>query len=453
MTPKTCFRCDWHGETKEPRCPNCGERLYVAGVSNSDRVRVPEGGPSEERSRGTASTAGTARPGIRTRSLDPPPSPANPVEPSRRSRLYALAFVLAALVLTVALGAWLTAHEERPAPAASTQVDLTGTLVYAVPDGEGWSRLWRWDLESGVVAEGPRVRTAIELVSASGANVGWVGVTSELEDGSLRASVLRSLREDDRSVALLSGDIVSWESRGTAVVAVRRGPTSGCERRVTIRWASLFGATPEQRFADPALCGDVLSVGVDATAATYFTLSRSGHVGVFIAGPDRIYSILSDHALIGTSSVGDMLVVPSTSLPGAPLVAVRPAHISAELANTELYFRARASNVLSRYGVGEERLAINRVLAWSPDSSAVLVIGRVGERRGVFELRAGPEDEPRPPVLLAGAEGTAYATYSHDGSAIVLTQAGLVTVIDAVVSRLDPPTGGPAPTGPIVWIS
>ena len=452
MTPKTCLRCDWRGETKEAKCPNCGEPLYVAGASKSNGVRMPVAGPSEERSRGTASEAGMARSGIPARPPDPPPSPADPVEPSRRSRLFALAFVLAALVLTAALGAWLNAHEERPAPAASTQIDLTGTLVYAAPDGEGWSRLWRWDLASDLVAQGPRVPTAIELVSALGANVGWVGVTSELADGSLRASVLRSLRVDDRSQALLSGDIVSWESRGTAVAAVRRGPTSGCERRVTIRWASLFGAIREQRFADPALCGDVLSVGVDATAATYFTLSRSGRVGVFIADLHRIYSILPDHALVGTSSVGDMLVVPSTSLPGAPLVAVRPSHISAELANTELFFRGRGSNTLTRYGVGEERLAINRVLAWSPDSSTVLVVGRVGDRRGVFELRAGPEDEPRLPVFLAGAEGAAFATYSHDGSAIVLTQAGLVTVIDGVVSGLDPPTGGPAPTGPIVWI-
>jgi hypothetical protein len=302
------------------------------------------------------------------------------------------------------------------------------------------------------VTQGPRVRTAIELVDASGANVGWVGITSELPDGSLRASVLRSLRSDDRPMSILSGDIVSWEPRGTVVVAVRRGPlTSACERRVSIRWAKLVTATREQRFADPALCGDVLSVGVDDTA-TYFTLSRSGHVGLFLAGFHRIHLMLPDHALVGISTVGDMLVVPSTSLPGLPLVAVRPGQVSAELANTELFFRGRGANTLTRYGVGDERFAINRILAWSPDASAALVIGRLGDRRGVFELRAGPQDEPRLPVYLAPAEGTAFAAYSHDGAAIVLTQAGLVTVIDGAVSTLRPPTGGPAPAGPIVWL-
>jgi hypothetical protein len=335
---------------------------------------------------------------------------------------------------------------------ASAQVDLTGTLVYAVPDGEGWSRLWRWDLATGVVGQGPRVRKAIELVNASGANVGWVGVTSELTDGSLRASALRSLRPDDSPMSLLTGDIVSWEPRGTVVVAVRRGPiTSGCERRVAIHWAKLVTATREERFVDPALCGDVLSVGVDDTA-TYFTLSRSGHVGLFLAGFHRIHLMLPDHALVGISSVGDMLVVPSTSLPGLPFVAVGPEQVSAQFANTELFFRGRGANTLTRYGVGNDRFAINRVLAWSPDASAALVIGRLADRRGVFELRAGPADEPRAPVYLAPAEGTAFAAYSHDGAAIVLTQAGLVTVIDGVVSDLRPPTGGPVPAGPIVWL-
>lgn len=390
--------------------------------------------------------------GTPLRPPDPPPSPTSALQPSSRSTRSAISFVLAALVLTVALGSWLYAHREHPTPAASPQDDLTGTLVYAVPDGEGWSRLWRWNLATGPVAQGPRVRTAIELVNASGANVGWVGVTSELADGSLRASVLRSIRPDDRSMSILSGDIVSWEPRGTAVVAVRRGPlTPDCERRVTIRWAKLVTATHERRFADPTLCGDVLSTGVDDNA-TYFTLSRSGHIGVFLAGFRRIHLVLPNHALVGISSVGDMLVVPSTSLPGLPLVAVRPEHISAELANTELFFRGRGPNTLTRYGAGSERFAINRVLAWSPDASAALVVGRLGDRRGVFELRTGPEAEPRLPAYLGRSEGVAFAAYSHDGAAIVLTQAGLVTVIDGVVSTLRPPTDGPAPAGPIVWL-
>ena len=452
MTPKTCLRCDWQGATKGTKCPNCAAPLYVVGDHRPEGAGAPVRGHPEERNREAASTASMAPSGTAPRPPDPPPSPTDPLESSSRSSRPALAFVLAALVLTVALGSWLNAHKQQAAPAASTQPDLAGTLVYAVPDGEGWSRLWRWDLATGLVAQGPRVRTAIELVNASGANVGWVGVTSELADGSLRASVLRSLRPDDRSMSILSGDIVSWEPRGTAVVAVRRGPlTSGCERRVTIKWAKLVTATREQRYADPALCGEVLSVGVDDNA-TYFTLSRSGRVGVFLAGFHRIHLVLPDHALVGISSVGDMLVVPSTSLPGLPLVAVRPGQVSAELANTELFFRGRGSNTLTRYGVGDDRFAINRVLAWSPDASAALVIGRLGGRRGVFELRAGPEDEPRLPVYLGRAEGEAFSAYSHDGVAIVLTQAGLVSVIDGVVATLRPPTDGPAPAGPIVWL-
>ena len=73
-----------------------------------------------ERSREAASTASSPPSGTPAPSVEPSPSPTDAVEPSGRSARSAVAFVVAALVLTVTLGTWLKAHEERSAPALET---------------------------------------------------------------------------------------------------------------------------------------------------------------------------------------------------------------------------------------------------------------------------------------------------------------------------------------------
>ncbi len=167
MSPKTCLRCDWQGETHEPSCPNCGARpLYVVGATPSQGAGVPERGHPQEPS--TPREAGTPS----TRS-DPTPHPTDPVEPSGGSARSTAVFVLAALVMTITLGTWLKAHEERPASAASADFTVpetpandgsTGTRVegvtpsdpprfrrqtltedgipfsFRVPTGVGWER-------------------------------------------------------------------------------------------------------------------------------------------------------------------------------------------------------------------------------------------------------------------------------------------------------------------------
>src|SRR2546422_5840684 len=101
MTLKTCLRCDWQGETKESGCPNCGERsLYLVGAPPSGEAGRP--------------------PGISFPQSDPSTPSTDAVGSSGRSARAALPFVLAASVLIVALGTLLKAHEERSAPAASS---------------------------------------------------------------------------------------------------------------------------------------------------------------------------------------------------------------------------------------------------------------------------------------------------------------------------------------------
>ena len=118
MTWKTCFRCDWEGETKESECPNCATRpLYVMGASTAKVEAAPVRNHPDERSRETP------------RRQPPPPSetstPSSPpkgdaIEPNGRSPHPTIAYVLAALVFVVVVGAFLNRRGEMsPGPAAA----------------------------------------------------------------------------------------------------------------------------------------------------------------------------------------------------------------------------------------------------------------------------------------------------------------------------------------------
>lgn len=120
MTLKTCLRCDWQGETNEPTCPNCERPLYVMGGSPPEGTGVPASAHPAERSRETASTESKAPSGASTVQPIPPASPTDAGGSSSRPRRSTAAFVLAALLLIVALGTWFNAHEDRSASAGST---------------------------------------------------------------------------------------------------------------------------------------------------------------------------------------------------------------------------------------------------------------------------------------------------------------------------------------------
>lgn len=455
MTSKECLRCDWQGVTDAKRCPTCAEPLYAPRSRPPEGAEAPVRGHSEERSREAASTASVAPSGVPPRPSSPHPGPVGPTEPAEptnRSRSL-IAFVVVALVLATAIGSWLDAHKAPPrrSAAPASPMRLGGTLVYAVPDGAGHTRLWRWDLASGVVQRGPRVTRAIGLVDASGAKAGWVGLTSELADGRLRASLLPSLGSGDRAVPLITGDLVSWGPRGDTVVAARRGVLEpGCRRRVSIVLQDVVPRLRERQYADPALCGDLLSVA-QGNASTFFTLQRGSRTGIFLAGFHRIHPVLAGHALVGMSAVNDMLVVPARTLHGVP-VAARPEQRFPDLSGTGLFFQGQRPTVVTSYGVAGEGFAIERVLTWSPDALTALVIGRLGDRRGVYELDAGPAVGQRTPRYVARADGYLYATWTAYGVAILETRNGLFILTPHASVRMAAPTDAPAPLGPIVWI-
>ena len=464
MTTRTCLRCDWQGSTNAATCPNCSEPLYELGKPTSEGTGAEVRGHPEERSREAASTARVAPSAAPSRpssvsshrgNIPPGPEPAS--DPATTTSRSLIAFVLTALVLVFVLGSWLKAHTPpgKPAalaPASASATNLTGTLVYAVPDGLDHSRLWRWDLATDTAVRGPRVAHALELVDARGANFGWIGVTSELHDGLLQASVLRFLGPDDRPTPIFAGDMVSWGPGGATVIAGRRGPLqSGCHRRISIVWAKLVPALREQKYVAPALCGDLLSIG-EENNETLFTLERHGRVGIYFAGIGRIHSVLQGSALVAVSGLSDMIVVGDQGLPALGPLPFRPGQEYGDLKDVGLYFSGLGEPRPIPYDSGGAAFAIDRLLAWSTDASVALVEGRLGDQHGLYELDTAPGNGLDAPIPIGPAQGVPYATFTHDGELIVETIAGLFQVVHDQLVPLTPPGDAPAPAGPIVWI-
>jgi hypothetical protein len=457
MTTRTCLRCDWQGTTDEKRCPNCAAPLYAWGEPPSEGTEGAVRGHPEERSRAAAST-GIVAPSAPTSRPPSPPSPHEAEEPRTTRSRSLVALVLTVIVLAVAVGSWLNAHTEPAAsPAARNQViptGLTGTLVYAVPDGPDRSRLWRWDLATGRVVRGPRVPRAIELVDARGASPGWIGVTSELPDGRLRASVLRFLGPDDRATPILEGDMVSWGPQGATVIAGRRGPLRhGCRRSVSIVWAKLVPELREREYADPSLCGDLLSIGQDS-ASTMFTLDRDGQIGVFFAGGDvgTIHPVLPGYAMVAVSALSDIIVVPREALASLAPLPARSDQEHADLQGAGLHFLGSGEPRPLRYGVGSDSFAIARMLAWNASAASALVVGRQGFRRGFYLLDTASGDGVGDPRYIGPVSGIPYGTFAFDDTVFVETTDGLFATIGEDLVPLRRPTDAPAPDGPIVWI-
>ena len=365
----------------------------------------------------------------------------------RRRRALAAGLVVA-LVTSVL---WVVIRQTG-VPVSSSTPSLDGTILYAVDDGPGWARLWRWDLETNRVRPGPRVREPQELVNAAGAAPGLVGVTSKDADARSTASLLRFLGPNDAPVPLVRGDLISWSGHGVSVVAVKRGPIVGGCRPVVIETRTVIPPLSERQLAE-RICGDVLSVGRDSNS-TYFTRWNGRTADIVLAGYGRIREILPDHALLSLSPASDMLVVPTNALPAIPLapLAVRAADgppIS-EVFGTALYFRGLADP--RPYGGANGQLWIDRVLAWSDDSTSALIAGRFQGRNGVFQIATGPGRDLPAPRFVGAIDGGTWATFAADATGIVLTSDVFSVVRDGTSVPLPLPPDAPSPNGPIVWL-
>ncbi len=341
------------------------------------------------------------------------------------------------------------------APSATADALLGGgTLLYAVDEGAGWSRLWRWDLADGYVREGPRVRRPIELIHADGAEPGIVGVTSRTPGGDEAASLLRFLSPSDVPMPLVRGDLVTWGSRGASVVVVKRGPLLGpCRRHLAIVIKTILPGTVDREF-DRTMCGDILSVGRDSNA-TYFTWRRSDRIDLVSAGFGTTHHVLSEVALLSVSPAGDMVVVPADGLPmtSMSLATLRDRGDVPPPAvfGISSFFRG-LRGAPRPYGSGDEGLWIDRLLSWSPDSTVALVTGRLGDRVGLYEIAAEPGPRTQPPRWVGPIQGETWATFAEEGLAFVWTDDRLFATKDGGLEPVSIPHGAPRPDGPVVWL-
>jgi hypothetical protein len=117
MSSKVCLRCDWDGETNGSACPNCGVPLYVIGAP-----RKPKAGNDPVEPSHHAEPPDEPQ-GERTSRTGPP-------EPAAATfARWAGAFVVAALLLTVAFDAWLRSDDARPSRAASPDPTVDNTTA------------------------------------------------------------------------------------------------------------------------------------------------------------------------------------------------------------------------------------------------------------------------------------------------------------------------------------
>jgi hypothetical protein len=239
------------------------------------------------------------------------------------------------------------------------------------------------------------------------------------------------------------------------VVALKRGPLTGpCTRHLTVVTKTIVPTLVERQF-DRTVCGDILSVGRDSNT-TYLTLRRGERTDIVYAGYGRTHMVLPGHALLAISPASDMLVVAKNDLPPDPasLIALRDRGDvpPSSIFGTALFYRGFGVHPRP-YRSGGDVLWIDRVFAWSRDSTTALVAGRLGNAVGVYRITTGPGRRTEPPRWVGPIRGSSWATFSDDGSAFLWTDDQLAVLDGGELQPLPLPTGAPAPQGPIVWLA
>jgi hypothetical protein len=331
-----------------------------------------------------------------------------------------------------------------------------GLLVYAVRDGQGAARLWRWNLRSGTVAKGPLIREPIAMVNVKSAGYGWLGLTSDLGNGVHEAAVLGSLDAGAEVAPLGRADIVTWARDGASAVFVDRGPLlDGCRREISVSVAHV-GVEGRDVVMDDTICGDVLSTG--RTSIGYFLTKQGlGRVDVIGEGYEDAGVLLEDYGVIAISPGGDMLVTPGTEFLPA-IVPTRPATGDYDPPPFRIAGHAYAYEQFNGapvpYVVEGVALRVDEVLSYVPGATMALVNGRLdGDRPGLWELPLGvARVESTTPRYIADIEGFTSAAYANDGTAFVVTGGRLWRLGNHRLTPVDMPDGAPVPNGPLAWI-
>ncbi len=364
-------------------------------------------------------------------------------------------FALLAFLLT--RGGGPDAEPRGVSPSSAARVRSSGLLVYAAPDRRGTTRLWRWNLQRGTVAKGPRIREPLALVNVGSPDDGRLGVTSDVGNGTREAIVLDSLDADAVTTSLGRADFITWVRQGTSAIFVDRGPLlDGCRREISV-FVEQVRVEGTEVVVHDTICGDVLSAG--RTSIGYFLTEQGlGRVDVVGEGYPDAGVLLEGFGVIAISPGGDMLVTPDTAflptiVPTRPVTGDYDPPPSWIAGPAFAYRQFRGPPV--PYLVRGVALRVDEVLAYGPGDAIALVVGRLGgDRPGLWELPLGVERvESTTPRYVADVGGVTAAAYASDGSAFVVTEGRLWLLGDHRLTPLDMPEGAPVPNGPLAWIA
>jgi hypothetical protein len=418
VTEVVCLRCDWKGASGKS-CPRCGAPLYRVVAPPPPRTpRTPTAGPG---------------------AIDEDGSSVSPESPERVPRTphgvpsspWGALSGLAAIVVVIALVWARIPHGEGPGPTADfgrrpfvSAGQGRGFLVYVATEGPGHGRdvIWKLDLARGIATEGPEIPRAIELVDARAAGAGWAGLTAVRGSGE-QAFLLHGTSPSVGPVALARGARIAWGPGGASLASVSAGTDRhGC---VGVRVLNVLTGIGDHLLD---VCSPVEGLGRSSTA-TYFSTELGNVYFTGVVGVE--HRIATGFRILSVSPASDFL-----------LTSTRTGAAS--------YWQGSGEPI--PLGTRDADLRIDRVLTWSSDGSRAAVEGRLGGRKGVWLIDAGPGPGPREPTFVVPGGSEVAATFSDpgalfvaiDGHAMVLTDRGLADVLL--------PSNAPPPSGPIVWI-
>jgi len=328
-----------------------------------------------------------------------------------------------------------------PPSGAPDAQPASGRLVYLAGGSSRSSPSWVIELGEGRSRPGPRLpASTFELVDASGAGGGWIGVGSREDDGSITALVLDGSSTDARPRRLAHGDVLAWGPAGTTVVVGRnRSAGQGCPS-ILVDVVSVRTGSIQSGLAPGAMCGPLLSLGRSA-AANYLTGRADDGFGLYVTGTVGVPHLLFGRvALLGSSPVSAFLLERRSAADQGP----------EPTPGTLLRWRGTGGPVRFEQAPGLP-LFTWRVLAWSRDGLQAAVFGFLGSVIGVYLLDVAPGQGPRAPVLVTRTP-QADATFADDGTLYVSSRGRLLRFADGALGEVPLPEGAPAPAGPILWL-
>ncbi len=439
-TAKVCLRCDWEGETSGRACPECGAGLWTPSAAAEPksparfaRARARMAARAE-RNQQIATGVVSAAPQVG-------PEQGRVLEaPDRRAR--GLGWISGAAIVVVAVVAVVVIRAGTPqkTPLASTAF-VGGRILYVAPDPTiNASRLWVWNLETGLVQAGPRVENPVSLLDASDAGQGRVAVISSTPDGGQEAGVLRFLESIDVPVPVLAGRFVAWSAGGrlASAVSVSSGAGArGCDQ-VTVRTFEAVNTSVSETWSD-SVCGEVLSVHrtLNDVLLSFADLEFGGRPGPWVLGvpTGRTSITLAGVRLLGVSRGRSMFLVdPRAGADGALL---------------GLAFDANPAP----YVDGATPLIVERFLDYTWAGDGAFVLGSVGDERGIYRVPGYGKLGPKIPELVFGTAADDVAvTETMRDVPIILVDGRLYAVGQEDSTELVLPEEAPAPSGPILWL-